>query len=507
MSGPSDIFQRQDAVWTAPRLPRQRLQRAVLKLAPLLLFLTINGFVLFNALVHPPAAAYDGGSHLANIKIMAGGHLPSPTSSDQFFSPPLPYALPALAYAGGLSWPLAAKLAQLLNVLLSIGTVYVLIRLARLIRPGHDRYTITALFILALMPVYYKSFTFIRGEPWVTFFTAVIAYEFLSLILNKESGRQLTKRALRLGVWLGLVILSRQWGFLVWIAMAMFVVTIWRRRGRAKLTSQTAVMTNRQTRRQVIRAVLLTSAAALVIGGWFYLSLQLRFANAAAFNRPLEASVSLSNHPPSFYRGLGNGKLFSDPVRPSFPNQLWPKFYAEFWGDYEAYFLIMGRDLRTNYVLTGYVLEDAADLNPPWLETNRERMSAYLGRVNLVALGVTALMIAGLGYGFLNFRRWLAGKSRDNGTISFAFLWLVTAVSIAGYFLFVIMVPNPGNGDTIKATYLLHTYPLVALLTAGLMELIRTRSRTATRLLWAVIILTFLYLIPTFFTHYLPAWL
>jgi hypothetical protein len=498
VSGSSDIFRREKAVWTAPRVPR-RLQRAVLKLAPFLLLLTINGFVLFNAIVHPPAAAYDGGSHLANIRIMAGGHLPSPTNSDQFFSPPLPYALPALAYAAGLSWPVTAKLAQLSNVLLSMGTVYVVIRLARLIRPENERYTITALSILALMPVYYKSFTFIRGEPWVTFFTAVIAYEFLSLIVNKESGRRLTKRALRLGVWLGLIILSRQWGFLVWIAVTVFAAVMWRRPG-ATLTA------NRQTRRQAIRALLLASAAALVIGGWFYLSLQLRFANAAAFNRPLEASVSLSNHPSSFYSGLGNGKLFSDPVRPSFPNQLWPQFYAEFWGDYEAYFLVTGRDLRTNHVLAGYVLEDAVELNPPWLETNRAQMAAYLGRVNLIALGVTALMIAGLGYGFLAFWRWLTGEGRDIGTISSALLWLITTVSFAGYFLFVIMVPNPGNGDTIKATYLLHTYPLIALLTAGMLEVIHPRTRAGYGLLWAVIILTFIYLIPTFVTHYLPLW-
>jgi hypothetical protein len=68
------------------------------------------------------------------------------------------------------------------------------------------------------------------------------------------------------------------------------------------------------------------------------------------------------------------------------------------------------------------------------------------------------------------------------------------------------MVPNPGNGDTIKATYLLHTYPLIALLTAGMLEVIHPRTRAGYGLLWAVIILTFIYLIPTFVTHYLPLW-
>jgi hypothetical protein len=115
-------------------------------------------------------------------------------------------------------------------------------------------------------------------------------------------------------------------------------------------------------------------------------------------------------------------------------------------------------------------------------------------------------MAAGTVYGFLNFWHWLAGRGQENMTLAYAFLWLVTAVSFAGYLLFVLMVPTPGNGDTIKATYLLHTYPLIALLTAGLMEAIRARTRIGYGLVWAVVIFTFLFLTPTFFTHYLPVW-
>ena len=115
---------------------------------------------------------------------------------------------------------------------------------------------------------------------------------------------------------------------------------------------------------------------------------------------------------------------------------------------------------------------------------------------------MTTLLLAGFVYGFSFFWRWLRTKSLGRLTISYAFLWLMIAISFAGYFAFIIMVPNPGNGDTIKATYLLHTYPFVALLTAGFMEAIQHRTKLGYGLLWIIIILSSLYLIPTFLTRY-----
>jgi hypothetical protein len=240
-----------------------------------------------------------------------------------------------------------------------------------------------------------------------------------------------------------------------------------------------------------------------MIGGWFYLHLHLQYKSIAAFNRPLQLTFSLSNHPPSFYSGLGNGKLFIDPIRPSFPNQLWPKLYAEFWGDYEAYFLIFGRDLRTGNFLTGHVLEEALAFNPAWLTTNREQMAAYLGRANLIALGMTTFLLAALVYGSRFFWYWLRNNSQGRLINSYAFIWLTIFISLAGYFAFLIMVPNPGSGDTIKATYLLHTYPLFALLTAELMEVIHHRTKIGYSLVWMLITLTYLYLIPTFLSRYI----
>ncbi len=75
------------------------------------------------------------------------------------------------------------------------------------------------------------------------------------------------------------------------------------------------------------------------MSGWFYGWLWISYGSPIAFNASPTTQWALHNEPAGFYFGTGNGCLFSDPVEPSFPNQLIPIFYAETWGDYWHYFL------------------------------------------------------------------------------------------------------------------------------------------------------------------------
>jgi hypothetical protein len=150
----------------------------------------------------------------------------------------------------------------------------------------------------------------------------------------------------------------------------------------------------------------------------------------------------------------------------------------------------------------GIFLEEAIALDPPWLETNKATMSATLGRANRLALGMSALFAAAFLFGANQLRLWLKGGGMPRFTLSMAFIWLALLISFAGYLVFVIIVPNPGNGDTIKAVYLLHTTPLIALLSAGLMEAVRARTTLGYALIWLLILITYLALIPTFYTRY-----
>ena len=52
------------------------------------------------------------------------------------------------------------------------------------------------------------------------------------------------------------------------------------------------------------------------------------------FNRRPAESFALSNQPQTFYLGGSAQLLFNNPIRPNFPNQFFPIFYSELWGDY-----------------------------------------------------------------------------------------------------------------------------------------------------------------------------
>src|SRR5262245_20025890 len=142
---------------------------------PLLcLFILLNGIVLTNACVHNPTVGYDAAEHLKYIRELASLHLPKPAESSEFFSPPLPSIFPALLGSSGLArlwW--AAKAAQLLNAALSIGLTFYLLKICDLIRPHSSHFKGASLFVLAMLPVYYKTFVFVRGEPFVVLFVVL----------------------------------------------------------------------------------------------------------------------------------------------------------------------------------------------------------------------------------------------------------------------------------------------------------------------------------------------
>src|SRR5580765_4085951 len=79
-------------------------------------FLTMHAILLFNALSHEPGIGYDAKEHLRYIESFSSYELPTPAQTAEFFSPPLPYLLPATLRHYGVSLWGAAKAAQFLNV-------------------------------------------------------------------------------------------------------------------------------------------------------------------------------------------------------------------------------------------------------------------------------------------------------------------------------------------------------------------------------------------------------
>ncbi len=433
------------------------------------LLIVINLLVLANALLHDPRIGYDCGDHIANAMAMSRLKLPTPEDSREFFSPPLPNLVPAVVSLFGNGLPrlyklgIAAKTGQLLNVLLSIGLTLLLVMICELVRPGRTRLKIGLLLLLGIMPVYYKTFSQYRPEPWVIFLFVLAAYLALKILVVAPS----MKRSLLLGVVLGLLVLARQWGFFIFPGVMLLALA------RTKMDGW----------RPVLKRLALMLSVSFLVGGWFYIHLQIRYGTVLAFNRDPAASFSVSNQNTDFYFNPALDQLFTEPTRPNFPNQVIPIFYSGIWGDYWCYFLAH-RD-------------------------NPEPMNSFLGRMNLAGLLPTALLLSGLvlgGVALWQILIWTA-RNREPTTLSRyapAFFFLIALVSALGYLWFLIRHPEV-RGDTIKATYLLHVFPFLCFLSAELLDRIGERFGWLWwRLAIAVLAVIGLHNLPALVTRHIP---
>jgi hypothetical protein len=443
-----------------------------------LLFLFINGVVLFNAVVHQPTVGYDAADHLKYIETLGRGRLPRPEDSAEFFSPPLPYLPPALLLATGCcSLTAAAKAAQLCNVVYSVLLTFFLLRTCDLLRPGDGRLKRAALLLLGLLPVYYKSFAFVRGEPLLCLLAVLAVYQALRVFIYDVPG--LGPKVV-LGILVGLLPLGRQWGVFVALAVGLFGLP--------------RVLCDRGRRRQRLAALAALTLIAPPVSGWYYLHLLHRHGTVTAFNRTPAARWSLANQPRSFYLGLPLNRLFRDPVRRAFPNQLVPILYAETWGDYWCFFAVYVRAKDDARLMPGYVLDTIPDRErlAATYQTNRYEINRLLGRVNLVGLVPTAVFLGGLAVAAGALWRTRDGR---------ALLMLAAVLSLLGYLWFLIGYPNLGKGDTIKATYLLHVFPFLAVLGGDFLRCAGDRWPRATRAVEVLLILVALHNLPALVTH------
>ena len=379
----------------------------------------------------------------------------------------------------------AAKVEQLVNFLLSLGLTFFVLLLCQFIHPTDRTLKIYALALTGILPVYYKSFVMIRGEPALAFWAVLSLY--FSLRAFSDTPR--VTDALLLGVGLGFSILSRQWGFFLFLAIALLVIS--------------RVVRHPDRLIPYSRQLILSVLVAFVIGGWFYIHLISTYGTATAFNRDPAKKFSLANQQRTFYIGTGAGRLFTDPVRPSFPNQLFPIFYSEMWGDYWMYFTIYGQNPASGNWVYGRQLEMVlSDKSLPGLLTDRRTFNSYLGRVNLISLLPTILLIGGFFTVLISTARRI--PTPDITWTDEVNLLLVSliVISFAGYVWFLILYPDFNRGNTIKATYLLHAFPVIALVAA---QPLATLTRRRPWLFPATLIilgLVFLHNLPAMLTKY-----
>lgn len=445
------------------------------KVTVIALAVLINCIVAINAFLHDPFIGYDADGHLDYMATVAQ-QLPSEKESGEYFSPPLPYLLPGLVFQTcdqdqSTCKFQAGKIAQIINLFLSIGITILLIKISEQLSPGNYYLKISTLSLLSILTVYYKTFAQVRGEPYVGFFTAVSIWLGLRL-MNDCSQKKLTRNVVYTGVALGGLALSRQWGFFLFPSFV----------GIAGLL----LLHDWQTGKRFSIAILLSFAIAFVISSWFYFSLFLRFGSFTPFSTDKASGFSLSNQPLSFYRNLGisSFQIFRVPVRKTFDNQLIPLFYSDTWGDYWGYFtFIRGDPLYRNFV-------------------NKVEITPYLGRVNAVALLPSGIFAGSLLMGLVATYKVLKQRSDGIESLSTVMLFLMILISWMGYLWFLIKYPLPPKGATIKATYMLQIFIVLPLLGSMFLERIRAYSPKFYKTLIGLLAFALIHNLPAMITRY-----
>ena len=426
--------------------------------------------MVFNVFSYYHEFGYDGQDHKWYIEVLPLD-LPTQNDTKEFFSPPLPYLFPSIidsicdklveANLTSVNCSIFyGNISQLFQLFMFLIILFCYIKILNLLSENKNYKNLT-LILLLLIPVNYKTFVMIRGEPYVSFFFFLILYLLFSIISKEKD----INRAdyIFLTLLMGGLGLSRQWGLLLLpgIFLTIFLVKKYK---------------DKEFSKKYTRLVFSSSVFSFPLYFWFYTHLFLNYGSITAFNRePLP--FNFSNQSTSFYFDLALADIFTKPIRGfSLENKLFPILYSETWGDYFGYFLITHAKggLEANYELV-----------------------PYLGRVNLLAIIPTFLFILGIFYFFIKFKNLNINQKIMYSTflLCVSFMWI-------GYMWFVIKYPNYSKGDTIKATFILQLIQLLPFF-GSIFVIDNLKSKRLFNLIYSVIFFIFLYNIPAMISRYL----
>lgn len=382
------------------------------------LLAALAAIAAWNVLRYPPGLGYDAIDHIAYARGILDGN-GFPDGIGEYYTPPGFYTVAAgaiwLGETLGLGDPL--RVVQLVNALLLLGTAVLVLELGRLVFPGRRLLHTAALGLFAFGALAAKSAAMVHPETMSMFFCA-LALVLAARMVTSSSWR--AWEALAVGAALGAGQLVR--AFSLWT----FAVVL--------LVLATVAVVRSAERRQVLRAgALVLLATALVTGPW-YVYQSSRYTNPV-FDRPQVQKPLWQRRPLSFYLDPGLPQVITSPTKPHFPNRFWPQLYAEGWGDYYGTFVWNN----------GRPAPDDA-----------ERRTLVLQMV--LALVPTALIAAGwLALLWRSLRPSVFRRAPELLLVS-----LLPLAGIAGMLYFTVSYPT-GDGDVIKATYMLTTVPAWAL--------------------------------------------
>ena len=440
----------------------------------LLYFLAGTTILIFayNIYVYDPLYGYDARDHYYYIDYFAMYlpdkiNLPSIEDSKEFFSPPLPYIVPSfvIVFCRNIiessnyvedCRPSLALITQIFQTFMFFGTLFIYSKIIK--KMYKDIKFSHFLLIVLLLTVNYRTFLMIRGEPYIIFFQALCLMIVYNFLLSEKKAD--VKNFIFLGVLIGLIGLSKQWGFLLF--PSYFFLYFY--------------LKNKDIRKNYLKFLLLAFFIGFIICGWFYIGLLLDYGSFTAFNKE-PTPFRFDNQPLSFYFSFElNDLLFKNPIRPNFDNQLFPILYSDLWGDYWGYF-VFTRDALTS-------------------GRNQLIIGDYLARVNIVSIIVTMFFIFVIGKSL----KYLNIKNGSNLFITYVSLSIF--ISFSGYLWFLIKYPALDSGDTIKATYMIQAFHLIGVLSILYLEKLKQKNLKRYALILGIFLATFIHNYSAMLNHY-----
>ncbi len=399
------------------------------KIIFLLISLSSLYILVYNIFHFNPILGYDAEAHFNYVDYFSRYlpnelRLPSSEETREFFNPPLGYLIPSIAQVFCRNiiissdllvdcQPIYGKATQIFQSFMYIFTILINLYTLKLFNKSRSIFNVSYLILVSLLAVNYRTISMVRGEPYILFFLSL----FILLIYKADMSDYdfNFKSIFFVGIVIGLIALSRQWGFLLFVPIVVLLFY-------------------KKSKRNYLIFWSTSSLIGALLSSWFYIGLYKNYGSFTAFNMESKG-FSFNNQNLSFYiPNLSQLEyLFTKPIRPNLNNQFISIIYSDLWGDYWGYFTFTSR-----------FLDDGR---------NQLNIGDYLARVNIVSIITTLIIIC---FCYLTYKKY-----KSNFIIQYINLaWII---SFIGYLLFTIAFPD-STGDTIKSTYIIQTFHLMVFL-------------------------------------------
>lgn len=380
----------------------------------------VFGIVLYlhNFLVYPPTRGLDSADHIAYVKYLVNNwRIPKASEGLQMYQPPLYYVLAALFYSLGkflkLSDPL--KLSQLISVACAGGNIYLIYLTARKLFRDKKIFYLMILFSVFLPMHLYESVV-LSNEMLISFLSTLAIYYYL----NHDWQRTSSRNSIVLGIITGLACLTKYSGLII---LANFFLVM-------------SINSLLKKEKKNLKNLLIVSAVAVLISGWFY---------------------------------IRQYRLFGNPLILANDPKLFPYFQEPGYRNFDFYFNLNG--LWPPNIFGGQMYSFwGGTYNTVWIDAHHTFLPIMKGvsKAGMLIIYLALIPTVLILIGFLRSVKRLIRKRLDN---KLAVLVIFSCLSLFAYIYYTYKLPF---GSSIKAFYLLTTIlPLAVFFGFGLEKMLK----------------------------------